>query len=191
MPKSIGTGRGYFGVYDGGRVSRHGLHGFKGIQEMGVICGGGLLVSGAMMALLPCCCADAKVLDHELAGKVDHRARSKTPLAAVGAGDHCDDGIVFRIRVADGKSVFRLQPAEHANHKGCPPLILRPSSSRRRPTPQATVTPTPWPIGFVCRGRHRFPDAGGGGKADQTTTHRYGRGFHCQVSHGESGRKLR
>ena len=38
------------------------------------------------------------VLDHELAGKVDHRDAHRKPLAAPpGAGDHRDGGIVCRV----------------------------------------------------------------------------------------------
>ncbi len=50
---------------------------FKGIQEMGIICGGGLLLSLIpMMTLLPVLLLRGKqnVLDHELAPVLDHRA---------------------------------------------------------------------------------------------------------------------
>ena len=51
---------------------------FKGIQEMGVICGGGLLVCLVpMMTLLPALLLRGRqnVLDHNQAGRPDHRAR--------------------------------------------------------------------------------------------------------------------
>src|SRR5262249_20178241 len=54
------------------------LTNFKGIQEMGVICGGGLLVCLVpMMTLLPALLlrGTQNVLDHELGDKPDARAR--------------------------------------------------------------------------------------------------------------------
>jgi len=55
-----------------------GFTNFKGIQEMGVICGGGLLIClAAMLTLLPVLLLRGRqnILDHDLARRPDHRAR--------------------------------------------------------------------------------------------------------------------
>ncbi len=74
------TGQGIFtGAFTtAGAFLAMGLTNFKGIQEMGVICGGGLLICLIpMMTLLPVLLLRGRqnVLDHKLAGQVDHRAR--------------------------------------------------------------------------------------------------------------------
>ncbi len=74
------TGQGIFtGAFTtAGAFLAMGFTDFKGIQEMGIICGGGLLVCLVpMMTLLPVLLLRGRqnVLDHELAGKVDHRER--------------------------------------------------------------------------------------------------------------------
>jgi len=72
------TGQGIFtGAFTtAGAFLAMGFTDFKGIQEMGIICGGGLLVCLVpMMTLLPVLLLRGRqnVLDHELAGKVDRR----------------------------------------------------------------------------------------------------------------------
>ena len=74
------TGQGIFtGAFTtAGAFLAMGFTDFKGIQEMGIICGGGLLVCLVpMLTLLPVLLLRGRqnVLDHELAGKVDHRER--------------------------------------------------------------------------------------------------------------------
>lgn len=74
------TGQGIFtGAFTtAGAFLAMGFTDFKGIQEMGVICGGGLLVCLVpMLTLLPVLLLRGRqnVLDHELVGKVDHRER--------------------------------------------------------------------------------------------------------------------
>ena len=74
------TGQGIFtGAFTtAGAFLAMGFTDFKGIQEMGIICGGGLLVCLVpMMTLLPVLLLRGRqnVMDHELAGKVDRRAR--------------------------------------------------------------------------------------------------------------------
>lgn len=74
------TGQGIFtGAFTtAGAFLAMGFTDFKGIQEMGIICGGGLLVCLVpMLTLLPVLLLRGRqnVLDHDLAGKVDHRER--------------------------------------------------------------------------------------------------------------------
>ena len=74
------TGQGIFtGAFTtAGAFLAMGFTDFKGIKEMGIICGGGLLVCLVpMLTLLPVLLLRGRqnVLDHELAGKVDHRVR--------------------------------------------------------------------------------------------------------------------
>ena len=74
------TGQGIFtGAFTtAGAFLAMGFTDFKGIQEMGIICGGGLLVCLVpMLTLLPVLLLRGRqnVLDHELVGKVDHRER--------------------------------------------------------------------------------------------------------------------
>jgi len=74
------TGQGIFtGAFTtAGAFLAMGFTDFKGIQEMGIICGGGLLVCLVpMLTLLPVLLLRGRqnVLDHQLVGKVDHRER--------------------------------------------------------------------------------------------------------------------
>ena len=74
------TGQGIFtGAFTtAGAFLAMGLTDFKGIREMGIICGGGLLICLVpMLTLLPALLlrGQQNVLDHKLVGQIDHRAR--------------------------------------------------------------------------------------------------------------------
>jgi len=74
------TGQGIFtGAFTtAGAFWAMGFTDFKGIREMGIICGGGILVCLVpMLTLLPVLLLRGRqnVLDHQLTGRMDHRAR--------------------------------------------------------------------------------------------------------------------
>ena len=91
---------------------------FKGIQEMGIICGGGLLICLVpMMTLLPVLLLRGRqnVIDHEQGDLAERRARIENlwlqrPVWTA--------GITLALCAVGGdagpQGLFRLQPAQHA-----------------------------------------------------------------------------
>jgi len=76
----VNTGRGIITgcLTTSGAFFAMGFTDFKGIQEMGIICGGGLIACLApMLTLLPVLLLRGRqnVMDHQMAGKLDHRER--------------------------------------------------------------------------------------------------------------------
>ena len=93
---------------------------FKGIQEMGIICGGGLMVCLIpMMTLLPVLLLRGRqnIIDHRR-GRAEASRRQYRKFVVEtsgrGAGDH--DCAVRHCGNADRQGVVRLQHSEHAEH---------------------------------------------------------------------------
>ena len=100
------------------------LTNFKGIQEMGIICGGGMMVCFVpMMTLLPVLLLRGRQNvhgPHKPPPKIELRARIENiwlQPAGDRDGDHrgaCAAGVD-----AIPQGLFRLQPAEHADRRDC------------------------------------------------------------------------
>ncbi len=96
---------------------------FQGIKEMGIICGGGLLVCLIpMMTILPVMLLRGRqnVLDHQI--REDDRPGADRKLLAAtaraGDGHHCEPVRGRLVRGAQG--LFRLQPDQDAKSRVCP-----------------------------------------------------------------------
>ena len=114
------TGQGIFtgGLTTAGGFLAMGLTNFKGIQEMGIICGGGLLICMVpMMTMLPVLLLRGRqnVVDHEQGEVAEKRARIENLWLRRPALDRRRHaGAVRAGGDAAPQALFRLQPAPHA-----------------------------------------------------------------------------
>ena len=114
------TGQGIFtgGLTTAGGFLAMGFTNFKGIQEMGIICGGGLLICLVpMMTMLPVLLLRGRqnVVDHEQGELRGEAGADREPLAAAAGLDRRHHaGAVRAGGDAAPQSLFRLQPAQHA-----------------------------------------------------------------------------
>ena len=95
----------------GGAFGAMALTNFKGIQEMGIICGGGLLICLVpMMTLLPVLLLRGKqnVMDHTPSKKIDRRAQSELLWPGGRGGLFCYLGPVRTFVVSVSQSLLRL-----------------------------------------------------------------------------------
>ena len=117
-----------------------GLTNFKGIQEMGIICGGGLLVCLVpMMTMLPVLLLRGRqnVVDHEQGDAGGEAGAHREPLAAAAGLDRRPDGGAVRAwRRRRSTRSISITTCSTCRAKACRRWSLRRTSSRHS-TPQA------------------------------------------------------
>ena len=112
---------------------------FKGIQEMGIICGGGLLVCLIpMMTMLPVLLLKGRQnrIDHDEGDIAERRARIENLWLQRPVMVTCVTvGLCALAGDADPQGLLRLRLAAHAKRRACRPWSLRKSCSTRPTSP--------------------------------------------------------